>query len=145
MHLLDTNVWLALAFAAHQHHISAKFWFDALPDDRRCYFCRFTQQGFLRLANNPNLFPGIAVTQAEAWSMYDAFHNDPRVEFADEPPSLETIWRQLTQRPTFSSKSLSDAYLVAFAQAAGLELVSFDKGFAQYTSARHTILSGPGK
>jgi len=53
MHLLDINVWVALAFLAHHHHVPAKRWFDGLPDSSRCYFCRFTQQGFLRLANNP--------------------------------------------------------------------------------------------
>jgi hypothetical protein len=140
MHLLDINVWLALAFVAHEHHQPAKSWFARLPDDRRCFFCRFTQQGFLRLANNPIAFPAIAVTQGEAWTMYDLFLNDPRVDFADEPPTLETIWRQLTQQPQFSTKVWGDAYLAAFAQAADLELVTFDKGFAQYKNLRHAIL-----
>lgn len=141
MHLLDINVWLALAFVAHEHHQSAKSWFDGLPEDLRCFFCRYTQQGFLRLANNPSAFPGIAVSQSEAWTMYDLFLDDPRVEFADEPPTLEPTWRHSTQRQEFSTKVWGDAYLAAFAQAADLELVTFDKGFVQYKNLRHTILS----
>lgn len=113
MHLPDINVWLALAFIAHEHHMAAKSWFDGLPEDRRCFFCRFTQQGFLRLANNPTAFPGIAVTQSEAWTMYDLFLNDPRVEFADEAPTVETICRRLTQQQQFSPKVWGDAYLAA--------------------------------
>jgi predicted nucleic acid-binding protein len=71
MHLPDINVWLALTFVAHVHHNSAQSWFDGLPGDRRCYFCRFTQQGFLRLANNAKVFPQAAVTQDLAWKLYD--------------------------------------------------------------------------
>jgi predicted nucleic acid-binding protein len=73
--------------------------------------------------------------------MYDSFVSNRRIEIAAEPPMLETIWRQFTRLPQFSPQRWSDAYLAAFAQAAGFELVTFDKGFAQYTGLRHTILS----
>jgi uncharacterized protein len=63
--LPDTNVWLALAFDGHVHHPSAKAWFDALTTDV-CFFCRVTQQGFLRLASNPSVFKQDALTLAEA-------------------------------------------------------------------------------
>ena len=49
--LPDINVWLALTFDSHIHHAAAKAWFDPLSDEV-CYFCRLTQQGFLRLATN---------------------------------------------------------------------------------------------
>ena len=141
MYLPDINVWLALAFLGHVHHRSARSWFDSLPENCRCFFCRFTQQGFLRLANNPRAFPQIAVTQPEAWRLYDTFLSNPRIEVAPEPPRLEAHWRQFTQLPQFSPQRWSDAYLVAFAQAAGFEVVTFDKGFAQYIDLRQTILS----
>jgi toxin-antitoxin system PIN domain toxin len=141
VYLPDINVWLALAFAAHVHHRPARRWFDGLPENCRCFFCRFTQHGFLRLANNPKAFPQIAVTQAEAWKLYDALVSNPQIEFAAEPPMLETIWRRFTQLPQFSAQRWSDAYLAAFAQADGFEVVTFDKGFAQYANLRHRILS----
>jgi toxin-antitoxin system PIN domain toxin len=140
MHLLDINVWLALAFAAHAQHQSARLWFDALPESARCYFCRFTQQGFLRLANNRQVFPQTAVTQIEAWRLLDAFLTDPCVEFADEPQGLETIWRQFTQHSQFSTQQWSDAYLASFAIVGGHEIVTFDRGFAQYAGAKVTLL-----
>jgi toxin-antitoxin system PIN domain toxin len=141
MFLLDINFWLALVFAAHVHHQPARRWFSSLAAGDRCYFCRFTQQGFLRLANNPKAFPAAAVTQPEAWKLYDALLSNERIERAIEPPGLETFWRQLTQLPRYSTQRWSDAYLAAFALAADLELVTFDNGFNQYPNLRHTILS----
>lgn len=66
MLLLDVNVWLALAFDGHAHYPAAKQWFDGLSD-QVCYFCRLTQQGFLRLATNPSVFGKNAVTLPDAW------------------------------------------------------------------------------
>jgi uncharacterized protein len=140
MFLADINLWLALAFRSHIHHESGKNWFEGLPNDS-CAFCRLTQQGFLRLATNPKAFGAEAVSMSDAWRMFDEFLGDPRVSFADEPANIEPLWRGYTQRRTFSPKVWSDAYLAAFALAAGLELVSFDKGFAQFQSLHCTILS----
>jgi uncharacterized protein len=141
MHLPDINVWLALSFLTHVHHKSAKSWFDGLAGDRRCYFCRFTQQGFLRLANNLKVFPQAAVAQDVAWKLYDTIISDTRIEFASEPPLLELIWRQFTGHERFSPNAWSDAYLAAFARAGGFEVVTFDKGFKQFSGVGCTILS----
>jgi toxin-antitoxin system PIN domain toxin len=140
MHLLDVNVWLALAFDSHQHHQPAVAWFSAAQAES-CCFCRVTQLGFLRLATTPRVMTDRALTLQEAWLAYDAFYNDPRVVFADEPEDLEPVWRTYTQHNMFSPKVWNDAYLAALAHAAGFELVTFDKGFAQYKNVNCTILS----
>lgn len=140
MFLADVNVWLALAFESHVHHPSARNWFDSAADGS-CFFCRLTQQGFLRLATNPKAFGDEAVPLRDAWRLYDAFVGDPRVACAVEPPNLEVLWRGHTQRRSFSPKVWNDAYLAAFAEAASLEIVTFDSGFTQYQSAQCTILS----
>ena len=62
----DVNVWLALTFDSHVHHPAAKTWFDGLPAGAVCFFCRFTQQGFLRLASNPSVFGKDALTMPDA-------------------------------------------------------------------------------
>ena len=139
MFLLDVNLWLALTFQKHVHHLAAKTWFDQAPD-ASCFFCRLTQQGFLRLATNPKAFGGDAVPMIDAWRLYDLFLSDSRVQIAGEPPGLESRWRIHTQTQLFSNKVWSDAYLAAFSQAAGLELITFDKGFSQYQGLKHTIL-----
>jgi len=141
MYLPDVNVWLALAVPPHLHHQSARAWFDAIPNSLPCFFCRLTQQGFLRLINNPAALADCAVTQDQAWKLYDHFLAHSRVSFVDEPTGLESKWRQWTQLPRFSTKTWSDAYLAAFATAGNLELVTFDKAITQHTGVRCTILS----
>jgi toxin-antitoxin system PIN domain toxin len=140
MFLPDINVWLALTFDSHTHHPSAKTWFDALPDDADCLFCRLTQQGFLRLATNPSVLGKHAVTLPDAWQKYDLLMSDPRIAFAEEPAGLEAYWRSFTHHQTFSPKVWNDAYLAAFALAGNLELVSFDKAFSQYANVKCTVL-----
>jgi len=140
MYLADINLWLALAFRSHIHHESGTNWFEGLSNDS-CAFCRLTQQGFLRLATNPKALGAEAVSMSDAWLMFDEFLSDPRVSFAYEPATIEPLWRGYTMRRSFSPKVWSDAYLAAFALGAGLELVTFDKGFAQFQGLHCTILS----
>lgn len=139
MHLLDINVWLALAFKRHMHHAQGAAWFRAAA--ARSLFCRFTQAGFLRLASNPAAMGPAAVTMANAWCAYDALLADPNVAFADEPEGIEPVWRSNTQGLVFSPKAWNDAYLAAFARTGGFEVVTFDQGFGQYNDIRCTILS----
>lgn len=75
-----------------------------------------------------------------AWGLYDALIADPRVGYAEEPLGLELLWRGYTQGQSFSPKVWNDAFLAAFARAASFELVTFDKGFAQYKSVKCTLL-----
>src|SRR5262247_1929097 len=100
MFLPDINVWLALAFQAHSQHSVAKNWF--VGASAACWFCRFTQLGFLRLATNVSAVGRSAVTLPRAWALYDAFLNDPRVNLAEEPDQLELERRRHTQRQTRS-------------------------------------------
>ena len=141
MFLADINFWLALAFQSHPKHVSAKGWFDRQADDS-VFFCRMTQQGMLRLATYRPIFKDEAVTMIVAWAIYDAFVDDPKVAvFEGEPIGIELEWRNITSRSTFSPKVWSDAWLAAFAKAAGLRVVTFDRGFAQYQGIQCVILS----
>ena len=140
MLLPDINVWLAMTFATHVHHATAKVWFDALATDGTCYFCRLTQQGFLRLASNAKVFRTEALTLQEAWRFYDALANDSRVNFAMEPSDLEPHWRGFTQAKLHSTNVWSDAYLAAFAMAADFTLVSLDADFARYRDVKTLVL-----
>ena len=139
MLLPDVNVWVALTFDKHPNHPSSKSWFDALTD-QVCYFCRLTQQGFLRIATNQKAMGLNALTLDDAWSAYDALLGDPRVAFAAETAGLEGHWRAFTKGATFSTHVWNDAYIAAFAVVGGLEVVTFDRGFAKFTAVRSTIL-----
>lgn len=138
MHLLDINVWLALAFRRYVSHAAAFAWFQAAAG--QCLFCRLTQIGFLRLASNPAAMGPAAVSMADAWRAYDGLFADPKVGFVDEPAGIEARWRALTQAKTFTPKVWNDAYLAAFAELAAIEVVTFDKGFSQFKNVRCHIL-----
>jgi toxin-antitoxin system PIN domain toxin len=140
MYLPDVNAWLALAFAAHVHHGRAQAWFNSRPAGTTSYFCRPSQMGFLRLANNPKAFPGAAVSQDQAWKLYDSFLANPRVGFAAEPAGLDALWRSFTQSRQFAPNAWADAHLAAFAIVGGYEVVTFDTGFRQYPGLSVTVL-----
>src|SRR5258708_7599103 len=138
MHLPDLNFWLALVFQSHVHHTTAKAWMiSAAPQS--CCFCRVTQLGFLRLSTNRKAFPADALPMNRAWQLYDELVSDDRVIFAEEPDDIEVTWRNNTQSQLFSTNVWTDAYLAAFAVAANLEIVTFDKGFSQFARCRHRI------
>ena len=91
-----------------------------------------TQQGFLRLASNPQVLGDEVLTMLDAWQTYDKLFDDPRVVYAEEPEEIEIVWRVYTQREQFSPKAWNDAYLAAFAHSADFGIVTFDRGFAVY-------------
>ena len=138
-YLADVNFWLALAFDLHAGHPAAKSWFDTQATDGVC-FCRLTQQAFLRLASNPKVMKDDAVSLIQAWELYDFMLQDSHIAFLREPVDIEKQWRSYTQLTTHSTNVWSDAWLAAFAHAAGLEIVTFDHGFNQYRDLDCTIL-----
>jgi uncharacterized protein len=140
MYLPDINLWIAWAFDMHVHHGPATTWFEERPE-ASFFFCRLTQQGFLRLASNPRVLKEDAVSLAEAWRLYDTILSDPRISFLDEPTDVEVVWRSYTQGLSFAPNTWSDAFLAAVARAAHLELVTFDRGFRKFRDLSCTILS----
>lgn len=139
MYLPDINFWLALAFDADARHPSAKSWFDS-PADETCYFCRYTQQGFLRLANNPKVYPNDVLTPPASWLAYDTMMSDARIAYANEPTGLESHWRQFTPVAGNAANSWNDAYLAAFAITKQCEVVTYDSGFSKYTGLKCVLL-----
>jgi toxin-antitoxin system PIN domain toxin len=140
MFLPDVNLWLALAFESHIHHAPAKRWFESFSSEG-CSFCRMTQQGFLRLATNPQAFEQETATLSEAWEIYDLFLADPYIFYSEEPAQIEQTWRKFTQGQVFSPKVWNDAFLAAFATTGNFHLVTFDVGFRRFAELNHTILS----
>lgn len=122
----DANVWLALIYEDHVHSEAARAWFENCAEEQ-FFFCRFTQITVLRLLTTPKVMAGGAVGMPEAWRLWDRITEDERIAFLDEPPGLEPEFRGLTRLATPSPKVWADSYLVAFASAASLKLVTFDR------------------
>jgi hypothetical protein len=129
----DINVWVALTHAAHVHHVVATDWFASLDSDVHLGFCRFTQLGFLRLLTSSAGMGEEALSQVDAWNVYDRWLADDRVSMLEEPGGLDRRFRALTRRRQASPKAWADAYLAAFAQTAQATLVTFDQGFRGLT------------
>jgi toxin-antitoxin system PIN domain toxin len=137
----DVNVWVALAYEGHQHHMPAKAWFSRL-DGEAVYFCRFTQLGLLRLLTHPSVMRDDVRSQTEAWQAYDSFLQDERVSFHTEtdPEQIDYAFRNLTSSGRPRSQQWPDAYLTALARVAGLTLVTFDQGLRRLAAGNAVLL-----
>jgi toxin-antitoxin system PIN domain toxin len=135
---------VALAVAPHAHHASAREWFDTVRHPRSVYFCRATQQSFLRLMTSAAVFTPYGLkplTNRQAWGAYDQLLADDRIVFQPlEPAGLGSAWRQFASRDTASPKLWMDAYLAAFAQAGGYRLVTTDAAFKQFAGLDLVLL-----
>ena len=129
----DVNVWMALTFQAHVNHQAARQWFDALDgvDGATLSFCRITQLSFLRLATTAAAMRQDVLSRARAWAAFDRWFEDDRVMFLEEPHGLESVFRAHSRTARSAPKQWSDAYLLAFAEVAGLTLVTFDRALKQ--------------
>ncbi len=127
---LDVNVWLALSSPDHEHFPPAWAWYTALPSSTGLIFCRFTQLGFLRLLTTPSVMGPGTLNQVRAWQTYDRWLRQAGAFFANEPAGLDPIFRSFAMTHLPSPKAWADAYLAAFAQAAGVTLVTFDRALA---------------
>ncbi len=138
-YLPDVNVWVALTIGEHIHHAPAADWVSSSSEDVIA-FCRVTQLGLLRLLTNSHVLAGDALTVSRAWRTVDAFLEDKRFRMVPEPAGVEEQWRALSKGPSAGPNFWTDAYLAAFAVAAGHTLVTFDKAFRRYKGAEVLLL-----
>jgi len=122
----DINVWLALTYEAHSHHVAARNWLGR-ADRVRLFFCRHTQLGLLRLLSAEAVMGEDAMNQGDAWKAYDRWMDDDRVGFVEEPPELETLFRSMSRLERPAPKDWADSYLAAFAIASQFTIVTFDR------------------
>lgn len=148
MILCDSNLWLALALSKHVHHGAARTWLKTVADVRSTFFCRATQQAFLRLLTHAAVlapYGNPPLTNRQAWHAYEALLADDRIVFrADEPAGLDVRWKQFALRGTASPKLWMDAYLAAYALAGGHRLVTTDVAFRQFRGLDLELLGGSG-
>lgn len=144
MPLADSNVWLALALSKHEFHRAAREWLQRQSSREPVLFCRTTQQSFLRLLTTKAVLAPYGIPPLKnktAWSAYEGFLADERIAWAQEPPDLESSWKQLSAGPQPSPKMWIDAYLAAFAITGGYQLVTTDKAFKQFKGLKLLLLS----
>lgn len=130
LNFLDANVWLALIWDRHIHAEVARKWFDQ-ERDGSFLFCRFTQLTVLRLLTTASVMGADVQTMKGAWDIWDRIASDERIKFLSEPEDLDVLFRKHSRLAAASPKVWADAYLLAFAQASGLKLVTFDKALGR--------------
>ena len=138
--LADVNVWLALSVIDHVHHEQALVWFHE-AQDHDIVFCRVTQKGFLRLLTNPRIMGPDVFTASKAWETYDTLLRNAHIGFLPEPAGIEDHWRTQTQGPHSGPNFWTDAYLAAFAAAAELTIVTFDRALGRRKNVVVRLLS----
>ena len=126
LNFLDANVWLALIWSRHVHSERARSWFEHSAEEQ-FFFCRFTQITVLRLLTTDQVMGKEAKTMSEAWRLWDQIWADTRIAFLPEPDDLEQEFRSRSRLASRSPKVWADAYLLAFATAASLKVVTFDR------------------
>jgi toxin-antitoxin system PIN domain toxin len=135
MNLPDVNIWVAMAIEGHPFQHVAKTWLNDQKKVDSIYFCRPTQQGFIRLLTTAAVMRNYGaepLSNSAAWDVFTDFSKDERISFAPEPPAIEETWKSLALRKTSSPKLWMDAYLAAFAINSGFQLVTADKTFTQF-------------
>ena len=129
--LPDVNVWLAASMADHAHHERARhYWYEEAAS--QLAFCRVTALGFLRLSTNAAVMGGQPLSVQEAWAAYGDFRRLPEVLLLEEPEGCEAVIERWVKGSRLTARKWTDAYLAAFAKAAGLRLVTFDGDFRQF-------------
>ena len=135
--LLDTNVWVAAIFPTHPFHAAARQILEQATSAAPAVFCRSTQQSFLRLASTPALLKAYGaegLTNRDALLALGALQALNQVTERDEPPGALALWHRLASLDTASPKVWMNAYLSAFAIAAGLRMVSLDQDFRNFVT-----------
>lgn len=140
--LPDINVWLALACEDHQHHPSARQYWES-ESAGQLAFCRVTMLGLLRLATNTKVMQSHPFEPGEAWKIYRDFLALPEVLFLGEPTDIESPFAAYSEIAGFPANRWTDAYLAAFAHTAGCRMVSFDADFKRFSDLSLLHLATP--
>ena len=133
--LFDTNIWIALAFSAHPHHKLASKVFAEASADNLAYYCRSTEQSFLRIATTPQVLRAYGCEgfrNQDAMELIKKHHLHPLIGFLREPEGIREKWYELAKLPSSSPKVWMDAYLASFAIYEEQELITMDRDFLRY-------------
>ena len=128
IHLLDTNLLIALSWPQHVHHAKAHEWFHVIG--RKAWAtCPLTQVAFIRISSNPKIIAD-AVRPREALEVLKKIIEVSGHHFW--PDSVApTDANVFTSAAFVGHRQVTDAYLLALAQHHKGKLATFDNGIAE--------------
>ena len=138
--LCDINFLVPLCYAHHVHHTVAQDWLEQHDVPASFAICRMSQLGLLRLLCTEAVMCEDTLSAAEAWHVYDALMHDDRFVFIPESSGLDAALRRFASRRKPATRLWTDAYLAAFALAAGLQFITFDSDFRQFAGLDLVLL-----
>ena len=130
--LLDANVLVALADAAHVHHLAAVRWFSA--GDAPFATCPITQSALMRLLLKLETVPSAGV----AAQVLAGFTSHARHRFW----AADLDCAGLSWTGVLGHRQITDAYLAALARHHGGRLATFDRGLAALHADVTELLPG---
>jgi uncharacterized protein len=138
--LVDASVWLPLCVPDHVHHARAlRYWNQEAATP--VVFCRATALALLRLLTNPRVLGKAALTGAAAWTLLERWLTLPETALLEEPPGVDELLGAWSRKIPLRGGDWTDAYLAAFARAAGCRLVAFDGDFDRYPGVKFLHLA----
>jgi uncharacterized protein len=138
--LLDASVWLPLSAPDHVHHARARRYWEQEAAERVA-FCRITAHALLRHLSNPRVLGAAALDGAAAWNALALWLAIPEAVMLPEPPGIDELLGDWSADLDLRAGHWTDAYLAAFARAAGCRLVAFDGDFDRYPGVNFLHLS----
>lgn len=133
--LLDVNALLALAWPNHQFHGAVVRRLDRRPSPEWAT-CLLTQLGFVRLSSNPAIV-GVRKTPGQALDLLSRLIADEHHTYLEMLPSLGSV--ESSFRPLLGHQQVTDAYLVAIAEANDATLLTLDQRLVATVTARHRV------
>jgi hypothetical protein len=131
--LLDTNLLIALAWPQHVHHALAHHWFRERGRSDWAT-CPLTQLAFVRISSNPQIVAA-AVPSRAAVAVLRQMTGLPGHRFwPDDVPPVEA--GTLATVALVGHRQVTDAYLVALAEAHGGMLATLDRGIVDLAHGR---------
>lgn len=138
--IADVNVLLPLILEQHSHRAAASAWWNDQPDES-VSFTLPVRMAVLRLLTNRALMGTGVLEPVQAWQTLGELSNDARaVVRHDVPIGLDALWLTFVRSREPSPNLWTDAWLAAFAEAEGAEMVTFDQGFRNFPLSRLRLL-----
>ncbi len=135
--LFDTNIWIALSFAAHPFHDPVAEKVHDIPATQPIYKTRATELSSLRLLTTRAVYNAYGVPRLEnreAAEFLRSLFAKVNCEELTEPKTTRKRWLSMASIETPSPKVWMDAYLASVAIEADLDFVTLDSGFRKYRS-----------
>ena len=137
--LPDLNVWLALVWPDHSHHLEAlQYWEDQAGE--QVLFSTVTALGLVRLVCQPKVMGAAVKTPQEGSALLEALCQQPGVSLAAAEHGGWEAFHHLLRKGNLPARLCTDAHLAALAMANGWRLVSFDRDFERFAGLERLLL-----